>query len=55
MADRAGYIAGQTSRYLLSLFIIVTLIFLIPRMMPGDPFVSLLGEEVYYRSPELVA
>jgi peptide/nickel transport system permease protein len=24
-------------------------------MMPGDPFISLLGEEVYYRSPELVA
>jgi len=24
-------------------------------MMPGDPFVSLLGEEVYYRSPDLVA
>jgi len=32
----------------------VTLIFIIPRMMPGDPFISLLGEEVYYRSPELV-
>jgi len=55
MTDRAGYIASQILRYLLSLIIIVTLIFLIPRMMPGDPFISLLGEEVYYRSPELVA
>jgi peptide/nickel transport system permease protein len=55
MADRTGYIARQAIRYSVSLFIIVTLIFIIPRMMPGDPFVSLLGEEVYYRSPELVA
>lgn len=28
---------------------------MIPRMMPGDPFISLLGEDVYYRSPELVS
>ncbi len=55
MTARTGYIARQALRYSISLFIIVTLIFLIPRMMPGDPFVSLLGEEVYYRSPELVA
>ena len=55
MADRTGYIARQAIRYSVSLFIIVTLIFIIPRMMPGDPFISLLGEEVYYRSPELVA
>jgi len=54
MTDRTGYLARQVLRYSISLFIIVTLIFLIPRMMPGDPFVSLLGEEVYYRSPELV-
>jgi len=41
-------------RYLMSLFLIITLIFLIPRMMPGDPFMSILGEEVYYKSPDLV-
>jgi len=51
MADRTGYIACQAIRYFVSLFIIVTLIFIIPRMMPGDPFVSVLGEKVYYRSP----
>jgi len=55
MTNRTGYLGRQAIRYAISLFIIVTLIFLIPRMMPGDPFVSLLGEEVYYRSPELVA
>ncbi|OPY49841.1 MAG: dipeptide transporter permease DppB [Methanosaeta sp. PtaU1.Bin112] len=54
MTDRTGYLACQSLRYAISLFIIVTLVFLIPRMMPGDPFISLLGEEVYYRSPELV-
>ena len=54
MTNRAGYIASQAFRYIISFFIIVTLIFIIPRMMPGDPFVSLLGEEVYYRSPDLV-
>ena len=55
MTDHAGYLGRQAIRYAVSLFIIVTLIFLIPRMMPGDPFISLLGEEVYYRSPDLVA
>ncbi|RQW77374.1 MAG: ABC transporter permease, partial [Methanothrix sp.] len=54
MTERTGYLARQALRYAISLFIIVTLIFLIPRMMPGDPFISLLGEEVYYRSPDLV-
>ncbi|MFB3763853.1 MAG: ABC transporter permease [Methanotrichaceae archaeon] len=55
MTDRTGYIFRQALRYSVSLFIIVTIIFIIPRMMPGDPFISVLGEEVYYRSPELVA
>jgi len=54
MTDRSNYLACQALRYLFTLFIIVTLIFLIPRMMPGDPFISVLGEEVYYRAPDLV-
>lgn len=49
------YIAIQALRYIFSLIIIVTLIFIIPRLMPGDPFINILGEEVYYRSPDLVA
>jgi peptide/nickel transport system permease protein len=48
------YLVRKAMRYLMSLFLIITLIFLIPRMMPGDPFMSILGEEVYYKSPDLV-
>ena len=32
-------------RYLLALFIIFSLNFIIPRVMPGDPLINLLGEE----------
>lgn len=55
MTNRTGYLARQLIRYFVSLVIIVTLVFIIPRMMPGDPFISILGEEVYYRAPDLVA
>jgi ABC-type dipeptide/oligopeptide/nickel transport system permease component len=44
--DQSHRLPGrQAIRYAISLFIIATMNFLIPRMMPGDPFVSLLGEE----------
>jgi peptide/nickel transport system permease protein len=33
-------------RYLLALFIIFSLNFIIPRLMPGDPLTNLLGEEI---------
>lgn len=55
MTARASYLARLILRYSITLFIIITLVFLIPRMMPGDPFISLLGKDVYYRSPELVS
>ncbi len=55
MTARTSYLARLILRYSITLFIIITLVFLIPRMMPGDPFISLLGEDVYYRSPELVS
>lgn len=35
----------KTVRYLLAVFIIATLNFIIPRVMPGDPIVNLLGED----------
>ena len=54
MTTRIQYITRKTLRYILSFFVIITLIFLIPRLMPGDPFINILGEEVYYRAPELV-
>lgn len=34
----------KTIRYLIALFIIISLNFLIPRVMPGDPLANLLGE-----------
>ena len=37
-------------RYLIALFIIVSLNFLVPRLMPGDPLMNLVGEEAYYGS-----
>ena len=40
--------ASRTARYLAALFIIVTLNFLLPRLMPGDPLMNVVGEEAYY-------
>ncbi|MCP1714478.1 peptide/nickel transport system permease protein [Methanocalculus alkaliphilus] len=34
-------------RYLISLFLIITLNFALPRMMPGDPIANLIGESAY--------
>jgi peptide/nickel transport system permease protein len=43
-------IASRAARYLAALVIIVTLNFLLPRLMPGDPLMNLIGEEAYYGS-----
>jgi len=40
--------ATRVARYLAALAIIVTLNFLLPRLMPGDPLMNVLGEEAYY-------
>ena len=45
-------IGSRAARYLAALFIIVTLNFLLPRMMPGDPVMNIVGEEAYYGSGE---
>jgi peptide/nickel transport system permease protein len=42
-------------RYLVSGSAIVGLNFLLPRLLPGDPVVHLIGAEDYYRYPELAA
>jgi len=39
------YIASKASRYAITIFIIMTLNFFIPRMMPGDPMTNMLGED----------
>lgn len=41
---------GRAVRYLIALFIIVSVNFLVPRLMPGDPLMNLVGEEAYYGS-----
>ena len=41
-------VATRAVRYLTALAIIVALNFLLPRLMPGDPLMNLVGEEAYY-------
>lgn len=43
-------ILAKAMRYLIAFFIIVSLNFLIPRLMPGDPLMNIIGEEAYYGS-----
>ncbi|MBN1368689.1 MAG: ABC transporter permease, partial [Dehalococcoidaceae bacterium] len=40
--------AVKTGRYMLVMLLIITLNFLIPRLMPGDPLLNIIGEEAYY-------
>lgn len=35
----------KITRYLLAVFLIATINFIIPRVMPGDPIINLLGED----------
>lgn len=49
-----GYLRGKMIRYALTFFVVLTLNFLLPRLMPGDPILNILGEEAFYTAPELV-
>lgn len=42
------------TRYALVIFAILVLNFCIPRLMPGDPIMHLLGEDVYYIAPKQI-
>jgi peptide/nickel transport system permease protein len=42
-------------RYALTFFLIATLIFILPRMMPGDPIVNKLGEKALHADPQTLA
>lgn len=44
MRERSQYIVRKVLRYGLIFFIIITLNFLLPRIMPGDPFQNVVGE-----------
>ncbi len=45
---------SKVVRYFIVLLVIVSLNFLIPRLMPGDPIMNLLGEEAFYGSAEVL-
>jgi peptide/nickel transport system permease protein len=47
-------IRRKAVRYVFILFVIVSLNFFIPRWMPGDPLMNILGEEAYYGSGEVL-
>ncbi|MGY4707454.1 ABC transporter permease [Candidatus Bipolaricaulota sp. J31] len=49
---RAGFVAGRILQHLAALLVIVTLNFLLPRLMPGSPLRWLAGEDVSLLSPE---
>lgn len=51
------FLFKKSFRYLILIFAIVTLNFVIPRLMPGDPLLFLFGEEVYgaaIKNPDLI-
>lgn len=47
-------LALRFTRYTLTIFLIISINFLIPRMMPGDPIMYLFGEDVYAVSREII-
>jgi peptide/nickel transport system permease protein len=47
-SGRLSYLAGKLLRYSITLLIILTLVFFIPRAMPGDPIVNLMGEDALH-------
>ena len=57
MEDRISkieLIVVKALRYSTTVFVILLLNFLIPRLAPGDPIIYLLGEDVYDVSPEII-
>ncbi len=43
--SRTAYILGKLARYCIAISLILTINFFLPRMMPGDPVINLLGED----------
>lgn len=54
MRGRKAYILGKLIRYSFTFFLILSLNFALPRMMPGDPIVNLLGEEALHNDPGMI-
>jgi len=51
---RRAYLLGKLIRYAFTLLFILSLNFALPRMMPGDPIVNLLGEEALHNDPQMM-
>lgn len=47
------YLTRKIIRYIFSFIIILLVVFLLPRMMPGDPIANIVGEDVYL-SPQKI-
>ncbi|MFD5853937.1 ABC transporter permease [Cytobacillus pseudoceanisediminis] len=50
MTELGKFIAGKLLQYLIVIFLMLTLNFLLPRLMPGNPLVFLAGEDVGFMS-----
>lgn len=50
--DRQTHILRKLMRYGFTLFLILSLNFALPRMMPGDPIANLLGEQARHNDPQ---
>ena len=50
-----SYIFKKFLRYALTLFLIVTLIFFLPRLMPGDPIINKLGDKAMHADEQTLA
>lgn len=53
VSGRKAYFLGKTIRYAFTFSLILSLNFALPRMMPGDPIVNLLGEEALHNDPRM--
>lgn len=54
MSGRKAYFLRKLVRYAFTFFLILSLNFALPRMMPGDPIVNLLGEEALHNDPRMI-
>jgi peptide/nickel transport system permease protein len=49
---RWSWLISKTVRYVIVFWVIISLNFILPRLMPGDPVKNLLGENAFYVTPE---
>ncbi|MCX6013542.1 MAG: ABC transporter permease [Chloroflexi bacterium] len=49
---RRSWFISKTVRYIIVFWLIISLNFILPRLMPGDPVKNIVGERAFYISPE---